>query len=228
MKLSALLFTLVFCRVIIAFGQTETTETHERGHWGVGVELGPCSGMYFLTGQANKSLNHGWCYANVGLTVTYKKYHFILQTGGISGSIQNDLSIGQEWKKDNNFGSVNLQLAAGYQLLNTKWFNIIPFVSGGATVFNTGPDVDNAKKTTSRWSPSYSIGSAFDFKVNFPVSKRNRFPGHEYVRQYLYLRLITGISPTYFDLQLDMKGAMYFVNLSIGGFYSGVREKRKN
>lgn len=225
MKAPALAIAFLLCQYLTAIGQTDTSKTHERGHWGIGAELGPCSGMFFLTGQANVALSSGWCYANVGLTITYKSFHFIVQTGGMSASIRNDLSIGPEWKKDNRFGSTNLHLAGGYQVLDTKWFSIIPFISGGATVFNTKADVDNAKTTRSRWSPSYSIGSAFDFKVNFPISKKNRFPGHEHVRQYLYLRVITGVSPTYFDLQLDMDGAMYYVNLSIGGFFSGARKK---
>lgn len=198
---------------------------YDYGNWGVGAELGPCTGMFFLTGNSSQVIQDGWCYANIGLTFSYKKFHYTLRTGGIAGSIKKDLDFGENWNKGNNFGSSHLQLSVGYELLNRKWINIIPFASGGLVAFNTSSDGLEPKPNTTNKRPSYSIGTAFDFKINIPVKERNQFPGYEYLRQYLYFRMLTGIYPTYFQNPLDIKGSMYFINLSIGAYTGSVRTK---
>ena len=224
MKHVVLALTLIIFQSSVVHSQYDSSTTYDYGIWGIGAELGPCTGMFFLTGNANEMLNDMWCYANVGVTFSHKRTHFIVQTGGISGSIKESLGLGPEWKKGNHFGSVNLQLSLGYELLNTKHFNIIPFLSGGITAFNTQVDSIDAIGTSTNWTPSYSFGSAFDFKINFFRKKKHQFPGHEFETRYLYFRLITGMYPTYFNRALDIHGAMYFVNLSVGVFYKPPRK----
>lgn len=228
MKRTLLIFLLTIFFASTAFCQTDTTKTYGYGKWGIGAELGPCTGMYFLTGNSKDKLNEGWCYANVGLTVSCKKFHYMLQLGGVSGSLKEDLLYGQDWKKGNSFGSVNLQLGIGYELLNTRYFNIIPFVSGGMKAFNTGPVDSPARPTATHFMPSYSAGTAFDFKINFPVREKYRFPGYEYEVQYLYFRVLTGVYPAYFYDPLKVNGSLYFVNLSIGGYYKHRRENKND
>jgi hypothetical protein len=217
MRLIKLILFLVIN--VQAYAQIDTTKTeYDYGNWGIGAELGPCTGLFFLTGNAATQLNDGWCYANVGITFSYKKLHYILQTGGISGSIKEDLNFGENWNNGNFLGSAHLQLSVGYELLNTKRFNILPFVSGGITAFSSSSDNLFPKPKSTNWTPSYSIGTAFDFKINFPVKEKNQFPGYEYAKQYLYFRILTGVYPTYFRNPLDINGSMYFINLSIGGY----------
>jgi hypothetical protein len=216
-----LVFVGAFLFSFKAFCQLDTVAEIPHGKWGFGMELGPCTGMYFLSGDAKGKISEGWCYANVGLTLSYAKFHFMLQTGGVSGSVKEELAYGPEWKKGNRFGTAHLQLSVGYELLATRYFNIIPFVSGGFTAFNTQPDSTHAKGIATRFTPSYAAGTAFDLKMNFPVFKRKRDPDVVYTRSYLYLRLLTGIYPTYFQNPLGINGSMYFVNLSVGFYASG-------
>lgn len=151
-----------------SYSQSDTAKIeYDYGNWGIGAELGPCTGMFFLTGNSSNKIQDGWCYANVGLTFSYNQVHYILQTGGISGSIKNDLNYGENWNEGNGLGSAHLQLSVGYELLNTKRLNIIPFVSGGLTSFNSSSDSLDPKPKSTNWTPSYSIGTAFDFKINF-------------------------------------------------------------
>lgn len=218
-KIATLLFLLAL--QVSVYAQSDSLQKPRASHWGFGMELGPCTGKYFLTGEAKQYISEG-CIANVSITISYDKFHFIMQLGGISGSIKNELSHGLEWKMGNNFGSSHLQLSFGYELLSTRRLNIIPFASGGMTVFNTRLDTTGSFGAGhSRWSASYSVGSAFDFKMNFPLFKKNREPGVDHGRAYLYFRVLTGIYPNYFRQQLGINGSMYFVNLSVGFYVSG-------
>ena len=141
-------------------------------------------------------------------------------------TIKEDLSFDTNWKKSNQFGSSNLQLLSGYQLLNKRHFNIIPFITLGATAFNTQPQDNSIKGASTNFRPSYSLGAAYDLKINFAVKKRNQFPGYEHVVQYMYFRLITGVYPTYFQTQLKLNGSMYYANLSVGFYAKGLRRHK--
>ncbi|MBK9149243.1 MAG: hypothetical protein IPM12_15665 [Flavobacteriales bacterium] len=211
---------------IKTYSQSDTADAeYDYGNWGVGAELGPCTGIFLLTGNAANMVQDGWCYANAGLTFSYRKVHYILQTGGISGSIISDLNYGENWNEGNGLGSTHLQLSVGYELLNTKRFTIIPFVSGGLKAFNSSSNSSEPKRESTNWIPSFSVGTAFDFKIHFPIKEKNQFPGHEYVTQYLYFRVLTGVYPAYFQNPLDIRGSMYFINLSIGGYHKPGKKK---
>jgi|GEM_PF-6558144 len=203
MKRSILIFLAALVCSTAVSGQTDSTEAYIP-KWGFGMAFSPCTGMYFLTGHSKEKLSEGWCFANVGMTISYSKLHFTLEFGGLSGSLKEELSYGQAWKKDNRFGSTNLQLSTGYELLDKKYFRILPYVTTGMTVFNTKFDSTGAKPALTRWMPSVAVGTAFDFKINW---------------QCLYLRAATGIYPAYF-YPLKMNGALCYVNLGIG-FYAG-------
>lgn len=222
---TSLILALTLLCSVPAYCQADTVETEKESKWGFGGELGPCTGIYFLSGDAKQKLSEGWCYANAGVIISYSRVHFMLQVGGVSGSIREELSYGPEWKKENHFGSSNLQLSVGYELLNEKHLNIIPFVTGGMTAFNTRPDSTGSRGVATRFvGPSYAIGTAFDFKLNFPMFKKNRKPSVVYTMGYLYLRVMTGIYPTYFH-PLDMNGGLGFVNVSLGFYASGRHAK---
>lgn len=137
-----------------------------------------------------------------------------------------DLQFEPNWKKNNQFGSSNLQLLTGYYLLNKKHFNIVPFVTVGATAFNSRPDSTGAMGASTNLFPSYSFGVAYDFKMNLPVKKKNQFPGYEHIVQYMYFRLLTGAYPTYFQTPLKLNGGMYYINLSLGIYYKGLRRHK--
>ncbi|MBL0262285.1 MAG: hypothetical protein IPQ05_00130 [Leptospiraceae bacterium] len=198
-------------------------QTYTFGKWGLGAELGPCTGMFFLTGDSKQKINDGWCYANVGLIMSYNKFHYMLQIGGISATLNDSIPFGDLWKKDNHIGSVHLQLSVGYELVNTKLVNVIPFASGGSKSFSTDEGSGNDYSRT-KMKPSYSLGFALDFKINSPVKEKNKFPGSEYVVQYFYVRILSGIYPNYLDNSLNVNGSMYFVNLSTGGYFKPRRK----
>jgi len=185
--------------------QTDTTEIY--GKWGFGMELGPASGMYFLSGEAKQKISEGWGYSSLGITVSYARFHFMLQLGGMGGDIKQTLDYSPDWKQGNEFFTSNMQLSVGYEVLHTKWFRIIPFVTGGRTGFNTRPQ---HLRNPSFYSigTEYAFGSAFDFKLNW---------------QCLYFRIISGIYPTYFQQALHMNGSLVYANLSVG-FYLTTRE----
>jgi hypothetical protein len=194
---------MIFCTRV--FSQTDTTKAPAIPKWGWGMELGPGSGMYLLTGDAKEKLSEGWTFFNVDMSLSWNRLHFIAQISGFGSSIKQGLDYGPDWKKDNYIGSTNFQLSTGYNLLEKKYYRILPFVSTGMTAFKTNVDSTGAKSTFSDFKPSYAIGTAFDFKLNW---------------QCLQFRLWTGIYPAYFLAPLKMKGSLCFVNLSLG-FYIG-------
>jgi len=205
----------------IKFGQTDSVPTREFGKWGGGLDVG---GGMFLSGASKGMINDGLTYINAGLTVSYSKFHFMLQTGGMAGSLKRELAYSPEWKQGNRFSSTHHQLSVGYELLCTRHFNILPFASGGMVKFSTPSEIEDADWIDTRYAPMYSVGAAFDFKINAPT-KKNREPDAEYETSYYYFRLMTGVYPGYFQNPLGMKGAMCFVNLSVGFYGSGRRGK---
>lgn len=202
----------------------DTLQTYTYGKWGLGAELGPCTGMFFLTGDSKQKINDGWCYANVGLILSHNKFHYMVQTGGISTKLNDSIPYGELWKKGNHVGSVHLQLSVGYELINTKLINIIPFASGGLKSFSVDEGSDGAF-THTKMKPSYSVGFAFDFKIISPVKEKNKFSGSEYEVQYFYVRILTGVYPNYLENSLNVNGSMYYVNLSLGAHWKPHRKK---
>lgn len=190
------------------FAQTDTAFTPRYGKFGWGMELGPVSGLYFLTGDAKQQLTQGWAYSSLGMTFSYARVHFMLQAGGASGKIREKLNYGSEWKKNNLFYTSNVQLSVGYEVLNTKHFSIIPFTTGGVTGFNTRADSTGADGYGVS-AMTYAFGTAFDYKLNW---------------QCLYFRVITGIYPTYFQRPLGMRGALGYANLSVGFYITNRKE----
>jgi hypothetical protein len=225
MKKKFIILILTIFQSITVFCQADTLHL-KPGRIGIGAELGPCTGKFFLTGDADKKLNSGWCYANVGITGSFNKIYFAIQMGGLSSSQKADLTFNDKWKENNGFTSTNFQLLTGYHLLNKRHFNIIPFVTLGTTAFNTLPKDKSITGASTNFQPSYSVGAAYDLKLNFPVKKRNQLPGQEHIVQYMYLRLLSGVYPTYFQTQLKLNGAMYYINLSIGCYIKGFRKHK--
>jgi hypothetical protein len=200
------------------FGQSDTIATSTGSKWGIGLEFGPCTGWFFATGEASQKINDGWCYANVGATFSWKRIHYTFHIGGLSGSLDEDLDYGTDWKKTNRFGSSHLQLSAAYEWVNTKHFNVMPFLNAGLVAFNSGPDSIAANPTATGWLPTASLGTIFDLKLNLPVLPKNRSEDYEYGNQYYYLRIITGVYPAYFRNPFRLNGSMYFISLNLG-FY---------
>jgi hypothetical protein len=209
--------------VTVELGKTDSVPTWEFGKWGGGLEVG--AGVFFISGAAKGSMEDGMTYGSVALTISYTKFHFMLQTGSIAGNLRQDLEYGPEWKQGQWYSSAHHQLSVGYELVCTKNFNVVPLVSGGIVRFGTRTNAEENVWVDSRYSPTYSVGAAFDFKMNSPL-KKNREPGREYTMNYVYFRLATGIYPTYFKNPLGLSGSMYFANLSVGFYVGGRRECR--
>lgn len=223
MQRTIILFLIVITHSLRSFGQ-DTLQTYTYGKWGIGSELGPCTGMFFLTGDAKEKIKDGWCYANVGLILSHNKFHYMAQLGGISAELNDTIPYGNLWKKGNHVGSLHLQLSLGYEWINTKIINIIPFASGGVRSFSSD-EGSGEDFTRTKSKPSYSLGLAFDFKINSPIKEKNKFPDSDYITQYFYVRVLTGMYPNYLKSALNINGSMYFVNLSIGAYYKGIRKK---
>src|ERR1700740_63335 len=117
------------------FCQLDTINNYKSGKLGVGAELGPSSGAYFLTGSSKNKINNG-SFSNVAFIFSYNKLHFTGRLGGISGSIKETILGNPNWNKGSSLWTSHIELAVGYQLLNTKRFNIIPYIGGGLQGFN--------------------------------------------------------------------------------------------
>ncbi len=233
-KITKLVFTLFF---IIQFHglycQTNTTETDSTkygyGKWGLGFDFGPCSGFYFLYGTPKNKIKCE-CIVNIGLIFSYKKMHYAFRYMPTEGTLQKSLDYGQKWEKGNRFQSSNFELAIGYELLNKKVFNIIPIGSVGLLSFKTR-SADNKKLLAStKYHFSWSVGTAFDFKLRTPALKKNKAKyspeSLKYNVSYWYLRVLTGIYPTYFQNPFDMNGGLYYFSISIGGHMKPAKVKK--
>lgn len=148
-----------------------------------------------------------------------------MHAGGVSATLKDSLPYGLHWKKGNDFGYAHLQLSIGYEWINTKRINIIPFVSGGLKSFRVTEKDNDDESSKTKMTPSYSIGFALDFKINSPVKVKNKFPGSEYEIQYFYVRILSGVFPNYFENPLNVGGMLYYINLSIGAFWKPHRKK---
>jgi hypothetical protein len=198
-------------------------ETYDYGKLGIGFDFCPCTGLYYLYGTPKDKIKPE-CIVNLGLTVSQNKIHYMFRLRPTEGALKQNLAYGQEWKEGNSFKSLNIELAAGYELLNKRIFNIIPIASVGLLSFTTIPNNENELSTSTKTYLSWSLGTAFDLKLNMPIREKNRFPGYEYVVQYFNLRILTGISPTYFKVPFDMNGGLFYISASISGYFKGPKK----
>ena len=201
---------------LTTLGQIDSIEIDKGDNVGYGIEIGPCTVLFLLTGSSKDKLNDGWCFANVGFYFKYNRFHYILHTGGISSSIKENLTFSENWDEENRFGSLNLELSVGYELFNNRYFNIIPYLSGGLKSFNTRYDSINAEVTKTNLKLSYSLGTAFDFKIDLPIKEENKFLRFSKDNPYLYFRALTGVYPNYLKSPLRINGSLFFINLSLG------------
>lgn len=219
-------FLLLLLNSFLLIAQNDST-AYDYGKWGFGIELGPGTGAIMLTGEAAQNFESGlWSYSNLGLTVSRKKIQGTAHLGGISSSLRNDLAFGTGWQKNNFVWSSHVQFSLGYEALHKRYFNIIPFVRAGSLAFSTRVDTTGSKITHADPRLSCSAGIAFDLKLPLPLRKERReYPGAAYDENCFYLRLYAGLYPGYFQM-LQIKGNMYYANLSLGWYIRPVREVR--
>ena len=205
-----MLYFISFLCSTNSYCQTDSSNTYKNKLL-CGIEIGPATGLFFLTGNAKQQVNEGWCYANVGITLTYNRFQLMLQTGGITTTIKENLVYGQDWIKDYKIGSVNFQSSLGYQVVCNKSINVIPFITGGCKNFKAWDDKTNEGPGETKYTFTYALGSTIDYKIYAPH--------FGYGLVYFYLRILTGIYPNYFENPLKTNGNLYFINLSIGGVF---------
>lgn len=215
MKRTLFISQLVLVTLFV-YSQQDTVR-FDYGRSGIGAELGPCTGLGFLYGNSQESINCD-CFANVGVIYTHNKMHYSIRMAGMSGFLKDDLDFGTEWRKNYDFNSMNLEMSVGYQILDIKRFNIIPMITGGLKSFNIREDVGEDVTKTNYYG-TISFSSAIDIKFHLPVKEKNKCPGSEYTIQYLYIRLIGGIYPNYFKNPFGLDGGIYYFNLSLGAYY---------
>lgn len=214
--------SLILCSSNL-FSQSDSIQSDEDANWGIGMEFGPCTGWFFATGESDQKINDGSCYANAGATFSWKRIHYTFHIGGLSASLEEDLNYGTDWNKNNRFGSSHLQISAAYELVNTRHFNVMPFLNGGLVAFSSGTDSTASNPSNTGWLPSASLGTIFDLKWNAPLLPKNRSEDYEYGGAYYFLRVITGVYPAYFRNPFRLNGSMYFVSLNIGFYLKAIK-----
>jgi len=215
MKMLVFILILIFGS-FLTYCQTDSI-TFDYGRNGIGADLGPCTGLGFMTGNAKENF-HCDCFANIGIIYSRDKIHYILRMTGMSGNLKKDLSFGSEWKQNYDFNSMDFELAMGYQVIDIKRFNVIPMISGGLKSFNVRENYE-ANVTRTKFTGTISAALAIDLKLHSPIKAKNKYPGSDFTIQYWYIRLIGGIYPQYFDKPLDVNGGIYYLNISIGGYF---------
>ena len=195
----------------------------EPGQWGLGFDFGPCTGAFFLSASAERKISPG-CFANIGFIISYKKLHYMVRVGGLSGSIRETFVSNPGWKKGRTFNSGYGEMTVGYELIFSKFINIIPVITAGATSFASGSDDPPERLGTSTYF-TWGTGLALDLKLN----QKSKFwiPGEEYLVQYWYLRILAKIYPGYFQAPFDMTGNMYVLSFNIGGLYRPPSRKHR-
>lgn len=91
-------------------------------------------------------------------------------------------------------------------------------ITGGLKQFNIRQDVGE-EVTKTKYFGTYSLSTAIDIKLHSKIKKKNQYPGHEFTEQYWYLRIIGGVYPSYFKRPLSIDGGIYYLNISLGGYF---------
>ena len=209
-----LLIILITLIPTIAIGQSGS-HGFKKGDWGVGFDFGPCTGLGATFGDAREYIDPE-CHVNIGLIFIKNKIHYNARLSAMSGGVRKDLEFNTGWKEDNSFQSTNLDLAVGYHLIDSRRFNIIPFLSAGVKYHAfSDNDLDQSYSTVGTFS--YGASLAIDYKIHFPVKEKNKYPGSDFTQQYLYIRLLGGVYPNHYSNHLNLNGGLTFINLTIGG-----------
>ena len=205
-------------------GQTDSLE-FSKGDWGIGFDFGPCTGFGSVYGDAKDYINTE-CHVNIGLIFIKNKIHYNARLNVMTGGLKNDLEFDNDWENDNSFQTTNLDLALGYHLIDSRRFNVIPFLSSGVKYHNTF-NKHNDESTSLEGLFSFGASLAIDYKFHFPIREKNKYPGSDYTQQYLYLRLLGGIYPNHYSQKLDISGGLTYLNFTIGGNFIPHKKKTK-
>lgn len=214
MVINRLIVLLLLFLPTLLLGQSDSTK-FTKGDWGVGFDFGPCTGIGSSYGEARKYISND-CHVNIGLIFIKKKIHYVARLEATTGKLLKSLEFDNKWKQHNGFQSTNLELALGYHLVDIKRLNIVPFISSGVKYFNTYNSKNDVSYSLNGMF-NYGLSLAIDYKIHFPIRSKNEYPGSKFTQQYLYIRLLGGIYPNYYNKTLNLKGGMTFLNLTIGG-----------
>ena len=218
-----LLIILILLIPTITIGQSDSLE-FSKGDWGIGFDFGPCTGFGSIYGDAEEYINPE-CHVNIGLIFIKNKIHYNARLSVMTGGIRKDFDFDSNWKNENSFQSTNLDLALGYHLIDSRRFNVIPFLSLGVKYFNSFDKYLDQSNSIGGFF-SYGASIAIDYKIHFPVKEKNKYPGSDFTQQYLYIRLLGGVYPTHYLNDLNLKGGLTFINFTIGGNF--IPKKKKN
>lgn len=209
-----LLVIIILLLPINTIGQSDSLE-FRKGDWGIGFDFGPCTGFGSIYGDAKNYISPE-CHVNIGLIFIKDKIHYNARLSVMTGELKKDLEFDNNWNKESSFQSTNLDLALGYHLIDSRRFNVIPFLSVGSKYFNSfEKDLDQSNSVGGFFS--YGASLAVDYKIHFAVKEKNRYPGSDFTQQYLYIRVLGGVYPNHYSNVLNLYGSLTFINFTIGG-----------
>lgn len=219
-----LLFTLSIFVLSIYCQAQDIDSLFQKGNTGIGFDFGPCTGIGFAYGEAAEYVDEE-CFMNMGLLFIHKKIHYVARLTAQTGGLQKTLPYDSLWSSGNSFQSTNYEAAIGYHLMDRHRFNVVPFVNGGIKSIVTRNQETDYKASLKK-SAVIGVSLAIDYKIHFPVKEKNAYPGSTKEQQYFYIRLIGGLYPGYYQNQLDIRGGLSYINLTIGGNYIPKMKKK--
>lgn len=217
--------TTICFLTISGFSQSITDSlTSKPDKYGWGLELGPCTGVCYSTGESADFIKNG-CFGSVGVTMNYGRLTHMFRLAGISSSIKSDIPNFNEWNQSNDLNSGNFELLTGYKLLKTKRLNFSPYGGVYTSRFNTQVDGDIIDKSDRFFN--FTLGTITELKFNLE-KKSNPFRPEMLDNEiyYWYIKLYTGYYPNYFKA-LELDGNELYWNISIGMNIRGYRVTKK-